>query len=80
MGTRGRVIRVLAIAAAGASAGVLIGAGLLWAALEFDDGDHDIFGSDLPPVSSRGTHTSATPFDRQAPPRLHYDPSRARAR
>jgi hypothetical protein len=39
--------------AAGASAGVLLGVGVLWAAVELDDGAHDIFGPDLPATDYR---------------------------
>lgn len=52
--------RVAAILAAGASAGVLLGVGALWVALELDDGAHDIFGPDLPAAAHRiQTHQPA---------------------
>lgn len=38
------MILAAAIAAAGLAASLLLGAGILWAVVEIDDGRHDIFG------------------------------------
>lgn len=56
----GRVIRAAAIAAGLFSTGILVGAGVLWAIVELDDGRHDIFGSE--------SRSADTPVQ---PPRLY---------
>lgn len=53
MDTRRPLIRVAAILAASAAVGVLIATGVLWFALELDDGAHDLFGPHLPAADYR---------------------------